>query len=90
MGKRINIDNITYGGGDLPIIAGPCVIESRDHSLSMAESIRKITDQLDVPFIFKSSFLAHCFHPNFQGGSYLFSYGYIHFLKNVKNDNPCV
>ena len=56
MGKRINIDNITYGGGDLPIIAGPCVIESRDHSLSMAESIRNITDQLDVPFIFKSSF----------------------------------
>lgn len=56
MGKRINIEHITYGGGDLPIIAGPCVIESRDHSLSMAESIRNVADQLGVPFIFKSSF----------------------------------
>ncbi len=56
MGKRIRINNITFGDGSLPVIAGPCVIESRDHSLKMAESIRSITDRLGISFIFKSSF----------------------------------
>ena len=56
MSKKIFIENVQYGDNTLPLIAGPCVIESRDHSLLMAESIRKITDQLGIPFIFKSSF----------------------------------
>jgi len=56
MGKKIIISNVTFGGGGLPLIAGPCVIESRAHSLEMAEAIKSITDRLNVPFIFKSSF----------------------------------
>ena len=40
----------------LTLIGGPCVIESEDFTLKMAESIAKICDRLDVPFIFKSSF----------------------------------
>ena len=40
----------------MPLIAGPCVIESRDHALKMASAIKKITDELSIPFIFKSSF----------------------------------
>ena len=40
----------------MPLIGGPCVIESRDHSLKIAESIISITDSLNIPFIFKSSF----------------------------------
>ena len=39
-----------------PIIAGPCVIENKDHSLKMSESIKSITDRLGLPVIFKSSF----------------------------------
>ena len=39
-----------------PIIAGPCVIENKDHSLKMSESIKSITDRLELPIIFKSSF----------------------------------
>ena len=38
------------------LIAGPCVIESRDHTLRLAESIQKITQSVDVPFIFKASY----------------------------------
>lgn len=38
------------------LIAGPCVIESEDHSLRMAESISNIAAQWDIPLIFKSSF----------------------------------
>ena len=52
----VKVGGVHFGGDKLPIIAGPCVIESRDHALNMAESIAKITDALDLPFVFKSSF----------------------------------
>ena len=54
--NKVSIGNVTYGEGQLPLIGGPCVIESRDHSLKMAESILSITESLGIPFIFKSSF----------------------------------
>jgi 2-dehydro-3-deoxyphosphooctonate aldolase (KDO 8-P synthase) len=38
------------------LIAGPCVIESRDHVLFMADAIRKIASDFDVPYVFKASF----------------------------------
>jgi 2-dehydro-3-deoxyphosphooctonate aldolase (KDO 8-P synthase) len=44
------------GGGDLFLIAGPCVIESEAHALKMAESISAITRKLQVPYIFKASY----------------------------------
>jgi 2-dehydro-3-deoxyphosphooctonate aldolase (KDO 8-P synthase) len=40
----------------LAIIAGPCVIESQDHVLFVAEAVAKMTADLQIPFIFKSSF----------------------------------
>lgn len=52
----IKAGNIEFGGDQLPVIAGPCVIESREHSIKMAESLKTIFDKLDVPFVFKSSF----------------------------------
>jgi len=52
----ITIGNITVGGGDLVLIAGPCVIESREHALFMAESILTISGKAGIPFIFKASF----------------------------------
>jgi len=56
MSKTIKIGNVEFGGGSLPLIAGPCVIESREHSLRMAEAIKSVADSVDVPLIFKSSF----------------------------------
>jgi len=53
---KVAVGKVTYGDGQLPLIGGPCVIESRDHSLKMAESILAITESLNIPFIFKSSF----------------------------------
>jgi len=38
------------------LIAGPCVIESRDHVLFMAEALKKITSAFDISFVFKASF----------------------------------
>jgi len=54
--NKVSIGNVKYEEGQLPLIGGPCVIESRDHSLKIAESIISITDALNIPFIFKSSF----------------------------------
>ncbi|MCN4143805.1 MAG: 3-deoxy-8-phosphooctulonate synthase [Thiohalomonas sp.] len=38
------------------LIAGPCVIESEHMALTTAEQLKKITDELQIPFIYKSSF----------------------------------
>ncbi|MBU0529168.1 3-deoxy-8-phosphooctulonate synthase [bacterium] len=55
--KLINItETISFGGKNFPLILGPCVIESRDHAMRMAEAIKKITARLALPFIFKSSY----------------------------------
>lgn len=38
------------------LIAGPCVLESRDHAFMMCEKIKDVTQRLGVSFIYKSSF----------------------------------
>jgi 2-dehydro-3-deoxyphosphooctonate aldolase (KDO 8-P synthase) len=38
------------------LIAGPCVIESLDHTLFMADAIKKICENNKIEFVFKSSF----------------------------------
>jgi 2-dehydro-3-deoxyphosphooctonate aldolase (KDO 8-P synthase) len=45
-------------GGDAPLflIAGPCVIESEAHAMSMAERLGEIASELGIPYIFKASY----------------------------------
>ena len=45
-----------YTDNSFFLIAGPCVIESRDHALFMAGQLRDLADSRGIPFIFKSSF----------------------------------
>jgi 2-dehydro-3-deoxyphosphooctonate aldolase (KDO 8-P synthase) len=40
----------------LILIAGPCVIESRELALDIAASVKGITDRLGIDYIFKASF----------------------------------
>jgi 2-dehydro-3-deoxyphosphooctonate aldolase (KDO 8-P synthase) len=42
--------------GRLFLIAGPCVIETRDHVLFMAGELQKAAAAAGVPFVFKASF----------------------------------
>jgi 2-dehydro-3-deoxyphosphooctonate aldolase (KDO 8-P synthase) len=44
------------GGGPLVLIAGPCVVESREMVMRTADRIQKIARKHKVPFIFKSSY----------------------------------
>ncbi len=50
------LGDITIGSGKLFLIAGPCVIESEEHALKMAECILGVTKALGVPYIFKASY----------------------------------
>jgi len=49
--------NLAFGGDNPPLfIAGPCVIESREHALAMARTLLKLRDDLGINLVFKSSF----------------------------------
>jgi 2-dehydro-3-deoxyphosphooctonate aldolase (KDO 8-P synthase) len=55
--KTVAIGNIQCGPGHpLVWIAGPCVIESHDLTLQIAETLRRLADRLKLPLIFKASF----------------------------------
>jgi 2-dehydro-3-deoxyphosphooctonate aldolase (KDO 8-P synthase) len=50
-------DTLSIGDNQpLTLIGGPCVIESEEFTLKMAEEIQKICGRLGISFIFKSSF----------------------------------
>lgn len=49
--------DVSFGGDQPPLfIAGPCVIESREHVLRMARTLAKLRDELKINLVFKSSF----------------------------------
>jgi 2-dehydro-3-deoxyphosphooctonate aldolase (KDO 8-P synthase) len=50
------VGEVQIGAGPLFLIAGPCVIESEEHAIRMAEIIKGVTKALGVPFIFKASY----------------------------------
>jgi 2-dehydro-3-deoxyphosphooctonate aldolase (KDO 8-P synthase) len=53
----VEVNGIKIGGGNpFVLIAGPCVIESREIIMTTASKIKEITSELNIPFIFKSSF----------------------------------
>ncbi len=54
--NKVIIDDMVFGGKELCFIAGPCVIESSDHAIIMAEQIKKITEKVGVKVVYKSSF----------------------------------
>ncbi len=55
--REISIGNVRIGGNQpLFLIAGPCVIESADHALMMAERIAEIAAHAGVPYVFKASY----------------------------------
>jgi 2-dehydro-3-deoxyphosphooctonate aldolase (KDO 8-P synthase) len=56
LSSSFQIDNVRVGSGDLFLIAGPCVIESEEHALRMAEIIKGVTRSLNFPFLFKASY----------------------------------
>jgi len=56
MSISFQVGDIHIGSGDLFLIAGPCVIESEEHTIRMAEIIKGVARALNFPFIFKASY----------------------------------
>ncbi|MBX2826054.1 MAG: 3-deoxy-8-phosphooctulonate synthase [Gammaproteobacteria bacterium] len=55
--KPVKLCNFEAGlSQPLFLIAGPCVIESEDMAFRTAEALQQMTQQLNLPFIYKSSF----------------------------------
>ena len=54
--KPFQVGNTTFGDGRLTIIAGPCVIESREHALMMARECFSRAQKAGLDFVYKSSF----------------------------------
>jgi 2-dehydro-3-deoxyphosphooctonate aldolase (KDO 8-P synthase) len=55
--KSVQIGNVTCGQGEALVwIAGPCVIETHDLTLWIAEQLAQMAERLDIPLIFKASF----------------------------------
>ncbi|MFC0878522.1 3-deoxy-8-phosphooctulonate synthase [Saccharicrinis sp. FJH2] len=57
MSKALNIPKLKHkDSGNFFILAGPCAIEGEDMALRIAETIKKVTDKLEIPFVFKGSY----------------------------------
>jgi 2-dehydro-3-deoxyphosphooctonate aldolase (KDO 8-P synthase) len=54
--QSFQVGNATFGDGRLTIIAGPCVIESPEHTLMMARECARRAGDAGLDFVFKSSF----------------------------------
>jgi 2-dehydro-3-deoxyphosphooctonate aldolase (KDO 8-P synthase) len=57
MMKTVSVQNIEFSN-DKPfvLIAGPCQMESREHAFDMCGALKELTDELGIPFIYKTSF----------------------------------
>src|SRR5882672_1875604 len=49
-------DGAVRFGNRLPLIAGPCVLESRDHALETAGALKEIAGSLGIGLVYKTSF----------------------------------
>lgn len=57
MTHHVKVGNLTIGNNlPLTLLAGPCVMESRDHALEMSHALIEMTQKLGMGLIYKTSF----------------------------------
>lgn len=54
--KHVQVGNVDCGADRLFLISGPCVIEDESLMMHTAERLKQISEKLELPLIFKSSF----------------------------------
>jgi len=54
--NTVTVGNIEFGGGQLVLLAGPCVLEGYERSLKIGRRAKEIAGKLGIPYIFKASF----------------------------------
>lgn len=54
--KPVKLRDFEIGADKLTILAGPCAIENKDVLFTVAQSLKKLTQELGINYVFKSSF----------------------------------
>src|SRR5207245_364156 len=54
--KIVQVGSIACGADQLFLISGPCVIESEKVMFETAEMLKKVSERMNIPIIYKSSF----------------------------------
>ncbi|MCH8555852.1 MAG: 3-deoxy-8-phosphooctulonate synthase [Schleiferiaceae bacterium] len=54
--RKFNVGNVSVGDDTMFLISGPCVIEDEAIMMKTAEELKVITERLNIPLIYKSSF----------------------------------
>lgn len=54
--RSFKVGRVEVGAGKLVFICGPCVIESRDLVMRVADKLKEVSEQLGIQLIFKSSY----------------------------------
>ena len=55
--KIVQVGDINAGSDKLFLISGPCVIEEEITMMKAAEKLKQVSEKLDIPVIYKSSFM---------------------------------
>jgi 2-dehydro-3-deoxyphosphooctonate aldolase (KDO 8-P synthase) len=53
---KVKVADFWVGGGELVMVAGPCVIEDAGLTLDIARALKAYAQELDLPLIFKASY----------------------------------
>ncbi|NPV47668.1 MAG: 3-deoxy-8-phosphooctulonate synthase [Armatimonadetes bacterium] len=56
LSQPVMVGKVAFGGGDLVLIAGPCLIEDEAATYDMACYLRDLTAELGMPYVFKASY----------------------------------
>ena len=54
--KKVTVGDISCGADELFVISGPCVIEDESTMMKTAEMLKEVSERLNFPVIYKSSF----------------------------------
>lgn len=55
--KRVDVAGVECGAEELFLISGPCVIEDESTMMETAEKLKRLSEAMNIPVIFKSSFM---------------------------------
>jgi 2-dehydro-3-deoxyphosphooctonate aldolase (KDO 8-P synthase) len=57
LNREVRVGSVAFGNHlPLALIAGPCQMESRDHSFAMAGALKEMAERLGIGLIYKSSY----------------------------------
>ncbi|MEZ5306748.1 MAG: 3-deoxy-8-phosphooctulonate synthase [Pyrinomonadaceae bacterium] len=89
--RSFSVGDVAFGNGSLAIIAGPCVVESYEHAVMMAEKISDACRNAGLHFVYKSSFdkANRSSFESFRGGGMDFGLGVLAEVK-ARFDIPVI